>query len=1029
MEAIVRLARTLVSSMLVGFSLATPATAGTIDFPPVGNSFQNVAANVPANGNVWTGLAQSFTAEDSHVSFGFYVGNFTGAPVSDTLLFRLYSGDGQFSNFLGQATATANIASFASELVQVDFSSIALTVGSQYTVVASLPSQQLPPLGTSSDLSVRYNSANNSYPGGRFYFVGASYDQSQPAFALRELAFNVTPSARAGKVRADFDGDGRSDVLWRDTSTGQNYMYFMAGTTILPAEDYLRTVDLNWIVAGIGDFDGDGKADILWRNTSTGENYLYVMDGTTIKSTEGFIRGVPDQNWQVAGVGDFDGDGKDDILWRNRVTGENYLYFMEGASIKPTEGYLRTVADMTWRVVGVGDLDGDGKADILWRNIVSGQNYLYLIDGASIKATEGYLRTVADLAWGIAAVGDFDGDGKADIVWRNSVNGQNYLYFMDGTAITNEGYLRTVADLAWQILAVGDFDGDGKSDLMWWNSSSGQTYLYGMNGTAITATEGYLRTVPLNWQIQGASLLPRAAAADRYVEAWSSADTSIGFDLAVVDPDSPATLIAVDQLPAVADSFNHVVRVRGGSSFNPGAATVSGVGTRHLLYLKSGAIYKVTLDKAAGATPAPVRLSTETQARPNSLNVVAQSATGDDALIHYTNASFQSRYVRLSTASTSAPITALASFQFPGDSGPPSLTSWITDPATGAISGYLFRTFLVGGGARLSRTDANFGNPTSIMTFSSFQSLNAVILMGSRMRNGYFFLADGALRRYDFATGEVRVVHPVATAADFGAFVSDDDNIYFRVQTGGGPQLIKAADNATSTGVVLVNGTLGVNADPAPLYQTRDYLIYHPDTFAGDAISVRKSDGFQTVLAAQPGLVFSWSPSFSAASGNRVFFHRLDLSVGLYNIVGSMNADGSDLKETVGLPTIVYAETATVPYHRVHSWYYDRPFDRLLIRTWPALQYPPWTGANTLAWMNASTGEIDVAAGALPGSLFAPGAGDFGSPHPPYTTQFISGAGAFGYSAPVPHTPTRRLDAIFMSGGPNSLLRLTNNNP
>src|SRR5439155_7943251 len=57
----------------------------------------------------------------------------------------------------------------------------------------------------------------------------------------------VALSGRIARVRADFDGDGRSDVLWRNASTGENYLYFMNGTTILGSEGYLRTVaDLNW---------------------------------------------------------------------------------------------------------------------------------------------------------------------------------------------------------------------------------------------------------------------------------------------------------------------------------------------------------------------------------------------------------------------------------------------------------------------------------------------------------------------------------------------------------------------------------------------------------------------------------------------------------------------------------------------------------------------------------------------------------------------------------------------------------------
>src|SRR2546426_1158500 len=83
------------------------------------------------------------------------------------------------------------------------------------------------------------------------------------------------------------------------------------------------------------DFDGDCKSDVLWRNSPTGENYIWLMNGSTIASG-GFLTQVGGQAWQVKGIGDFDGDGKADILWRNSSTGENSIWLMNGLTIAST---------------------------------------------------------------------------------------------------------------------------------------------------------------------------------------------------------------------------------------------------------------------------------------------------------------------------------------------------------------------------------------------------------------------------------------------------------------------------------------------------------------------------------------------------------------------------------------------------------------------------------------------------------------------------------------------------------------------
>ena len=260
---------------------------------------------------------------------------------------------------------------------------------------------------------------------------------------------SVTISGPTISNRCDFNGDGKTDILWRNTTTGQNVVWFMNGAAF-SSYSWIDTVtDTNWQIVGTGDFNGDGKTDILWRNKSTGQNIIWLMNGTTLSSYS-WIDTVADTNWQIVGTGDFNGDGKTDILWRNKSTGQNVLWLMNGIALS-SYSWIDTVADTNWQIVGTGDFNGDGKTDILWRNKSTGQNVLWLMNGTALSSYS-WIDTVADTNWQIVGTGDFNGDGKTDILWRNKSTGQNVLWLMNGIALSSYSWIDTVADTNWEIV-------------------------------------------------------------------------------------------------------------------------------------------------------------------------------------------------------------------------------------------------------------------------------------------------------------------------------------------------------------------------------------------------------------------------------------------------------------------------------------------------------------------------------------------------------------------------------------------------
>ncbi|MBF0607005.1 MAG: VCBS repeat-containing protein [Magnetococcales bacterium] len=191
------------------------------------------------------------------------------------------------------------------------------------------------PVGSDGNYSHSYLIPSNAQIGTYYYWAVDGPTNIQSPKVSFTINANQSPGVRGER---DFDGDGHTDVLWRNTTTGDVYIWLMDGSKIAGGKLVMKAVPADWDIKAIDDFDGDGKADILWQNTTTGDVVLWFMNGLNIAGSGYAARGVP-RNWQILTTGDYNGDGKADILWRNITSGDIYMYIMDGVN-KTDGGYV-----------------------------------------------------------------------------------------------------------------------------------------------------------------------------------------------------------------------------------------------------------------------------------------------------------------------------------------------------------------------------------------------------------------------------------------------------------------------------------------------------------------------------------------------------------------------------------------------------------------------------------------------------------------------------------------------------------------
>jgi hypothetical protein len=286
--------------------------------------------------------------------------------------------------------------------------------------------------------------------------------------------------------RNDFDGDGRSDVLWRFSNGSVS--------TWLATEDGFSAnsafAGSDWRVLATGDFDGDGQSDILWRHDSgLVASWLGQLGGGFVLNDD-FERSSND--WISLGTGDFNGDGYGDILWSEpESTGAMATWLgSESGDFVAGESYPLDPPHYVF-FNSIGDFNGDGRDDLLWRAPSTGQvgkwsadeNGELILDNAANPGG-------ATLDWDNAGIGDFNGDGRDDILWRHASGAiSTWLATASGGFEVDPANAFTAVPNDWRVIGVGNYDGEGGDDILWRHTSGIVNEWLGSEGGGFIGTD------------------------------------------------------------------------------------------------------------------------------------------------------------------------------------------------------------------------------------------------------------------------------------------------------------------------------------------------------------------------------------------------------------------------------------------------------------------------------------------------------------------------------------------------------------
>ena len=287
----------------------------------------------------------------------------------------------------------------------------------------------------------------------RYYFIVQAYD------AERTLSEPTTPVENGGLIvqtGAQLQ-DPRPSLFWRHEQTGELFTWHLSGINVVDTRPLSipASPDTNWKIVGTGDLNGDGSTDLVWRHANGGLAAWFLLNNWVIQTSFLSISAVTDVNWRLAGVGDTDGDGRADLVWQH-ANGTLAIWFMNGTQVTRTNLLgIPVVSDTAWQIAAVGDINNDRRADLVWRHR-DGWIATWLLQGTAVIGTQFFsVGRVADPAWRIAAAGKTDSISPPALVWQHQTGGVA-VWYVNGPTVLSTYFLNpsSIFDAKWAIVGA-----------------------------------------------------------------------------------------------------------------------------------------------------------------------------------------------------------------------------------------------------------------------------------------------------------------------------------------------------------------------------------------------------------------------------------------------------------------------------------------------------------------------------------------------------------------------------------------------